>query len=218
MSGLVLSQLISELRINLAVDSADPDYDDTACTLLLNRTLWEIFNKFPFRETEVSANFITVASQREYPVAADFQSIHVLSVIDPNDGTHTQLQPMSKFEYENLKVDQTSDNAKPTRYFRGDGSVVLWPTPDKVYTMVVHYEKGLSDLSTSNTTPPIGTDWHEIILFGASWRGAMRLGNEAKVKMYKPTYYNLIASTVPQKSKDMADNSQIGIEMPGRDY
>ena len=218
MSGLVLSQLISELRIHTGVDSNDPDWTDTDCTLLINRTLWEIYTKFNFKETETSAQILTVASQREYPISADFNSLRLVAIIDNNSGAHSQLLPMTKDVYENSLVEVTTSNTQPTNYFRGDGSIILYPTPDIGYTIVVHYIKNLNDLSISNVNPPIGFEWHETILYGSVWRAFLRLSDPIRGNPFKSTYYGLITSMPTTEVKDMADRTMIGIEMPGRDY
>lgn len=218
-SGILLPQLITELRTHLGIDSGDPDWQDSDCTLVLNRTLWELFTKFPFRETDFATTLKTVAGQREYSVQGDFQALNTLAVVDSTSGKHIQLPPMSKFTYEQNYTDDTiikTLQAIPTNYFRADGSIILYPTPDKVYTIVVHYVKNLADLASNNTSPPINFEWHEILLYGACWRGFIRIGDVPRANMYKGTYYGLIASTVPQPVKDSQDRSLIGIEVPGR--
>ena len=61
-----LADLRTELRVHLGYESdGTDDLSDNAADLLLNRALWELLNKFNFREEECSIEF-TIAEDEDF--------------------------------------------------------------------------------------------------------------------------------------------------------
>lgn len=211
-----LGLLRTELREHLGVDSGE--LSDSSADLLLNRTYWELMAKFHFRETESSTTMTTTQGMREYPVPVDLDSLRISAIVDPLSGQHTQLERMTIKQYESDYSQDTEEQGFPTKYFRADGSIVLWPTPDDTYTIVLHYRTRLNDLADSGDIPNFPQDWHEIILKGAVWRGYTRFGDYQRSPKAKSDYYDAIATAVPTESKEEFDSSTAGVSVLGRDY
>src|SRR6266496_2406681 len=106
-----LSSLRSELRDHLGVD--DTDLPDTAADLLLNRSYWEILDKFPFREKEVTATFSTVSGTRFYKGPTPFEAIQQLSIEDLNSKQHDPLDHIDSYVYEQKYINRADAQAKP---------------------------------------------------------------------------------------------------------
>ena len=213
---LSLPTLRAELRKHLGQDEDDLPDDDA--DLLLNRTYWEILEKFHVRETESSTTFTTVASQREYELPPSFESLRVSSFVDPDSGQHTKLDRISIKEYENIYSDDTDEEGPPTKYFRGNSAIVLWPTPDDVYSIVIHYNTQLDDLSDDNVDPALPKSWQEMVLMGAVWRGFLQVNDYVKAKMASATYSQMVSTAVPVESKEEWDSSTAGVSVRGREY
>jgi hypothetical protein len=214
--SIEIAELRTELREHLGVD--ETELDNTQADLLLNRAYWELLDKFPFREKEVTITFPTVAGTRLYDVPSPFEALRLLSVEDLDDFSHKTLDRMSVLEYEKKYVNQEDSQAKPTHYVREGCAVRLYPTPDDVYTLTMKYWTVLADLSDSNTDPCIPQSWHELILFGGIWRGYLRFGDYQRANNMKAHQVNLINSQVPTESKEEIDSPYAGIEVKMNEY
>lgn len=212
-----LATLRSELRIALSVD--DIDLPDPGADLLLNRTYWEIAEKFHIRETESATTFNTEEGIREYALPSSFESLRISAIVDPISSQHAQLTNMSIKEYENLYNESEDNYAMPTRYFRGNESIILWPTPDDEYVVIIHYRFQLTDLADADPDPLLPKSWQELLLYGATYRGFVRFNDYDKANAARALYFSTLGSMVPQESKEEWDTSRSGVQPLGmRDY
>jgi len=203
---LDLTQLQNSLRNALGTPVNHPKYDTTALDLLLNRAYWALLDSIEFREKEVTGTFSTVASERFYDLPTSFDYLRHLSVTDPNSNGHIQLEQMTPAEYENNYNEDSSYEGIPTNYIREGCGIRLYPTPDQVYTVTIKYAITLADLSTSNTNPGIPQVWHEIILYGAAWRGFLELGDIPRYQQYFGLCEAMMIKVKPTKHKEEEDN------------
>lgn len=211
-----LDTLRSELRMNLGVD--DTDLPDADADLLLNRTYWELLEKFHIRETESSTTITTVAGTRTYALPANFESLRISSFVDPDSSQHTQLKMFTIKEYENLYNASSEEEAPPTHYFRQGSDITFWPTPDDVYTLILYYRQTLDDLSDSNTDPQLPKSWQELLILGAVYRGFLRFNDYDKANSSKAHYVGQLNSMIPVESKEEWDTSLAGVKLRGRTY
>lgn|SRR5207302_5728101 len=215
---LVLADLETELEEHLGLDSTDigqAPWTIDRIDLLLNRSFWEIQYKFPFREKELTATFATVAGTRLYSLPVPFESLRQLSIEDLNDFSHSVLQRTTIYDYESRYINNPSgtEQDKPQFYTREGTGIRLLPTPDKVYTLTIKYQTTLADLSTQNNIPVIPQIWHEVILYGALWRGFLRLGDYARAQQSRAHQRELMAEIQPVESKEETDTHLGGLDV-----
>jgi hypothetical protein len=215
---LVLADLELELEEHLGLDATDvgqAPWTVDRIDLLLNRSFWEIQYKFPFREKELTATFVTVAGTRLYAIPVLFEALRQLSIEDVNDFSHSVLQRTTIYDYEQRFVNDPSgvEQDKPTHYTREGLGIRLLPTPDRVYTVTIKYQTTLADLSTQNNVPVIPQIWHEVILYGAVWRGFMRLGDYARAQAAKAHQRELMAEIQPVEAKEETDTHLGGLDV-----
>lgn len=215
---LVLADLENELQEHLGLDDTDKGqapWTIDKIDLLLNRSYWAIAYKTPFREKEISSTFSTVAGTRLYSLPTLFEALRQLSVEDPNDFSHLPIQRTTVYDYEKRYVNDPTgvDQDKPLWYTREGLGIRLLPTPDKVYTITIKYWSTLADLSSTNITPPIPQVWHEIILFGAIFRGFLRMGDYARAQAAKAHFKELIGELEPVESKEETDTHLGGVDV-----
>ena len=213
--------LIDELREHLGVD--DTDLDDDACTLLLNRSYWAMLDKFPFREKEVTASFATEDGVNLYAVPSPFEALKSLAIEDLNSFALSPLERMTQKEYDAVFVNDTvegDDEDKPQKYYREKNCIKLWPTPDDAYTITIRYWTVLDDLDNTDVddSPGIPQNWHELILYGAIWRGYYRLGDIIRGERVKKLDSVLINEAVPTESKEERDSPTAGVEVLQNEY
>lgn len=195
------------------------DTDDVTTTLatkLLNRSWWEIQNKFKFREKDTVLDFPLVIGSERYEVPDKFDSLRSIAVYDNDNKSHYIERVTSKWYEENYDTD-TDARGFPTHYFREGSTINLYPTPDAAYNMVVRYAQTLDDLSLTND-PSIPKEWHEIILYGGCWRLLLELGDFQRCNGLKTQQIALIQSCVPVESKEMSDSRYSGLEFKGSGY
>lgn len=205
--GFTLAQLRTEVREHLGVgdEFLTPDVDN-----LINRSWWEIQKKFKFRETDEDYTFSTVAGTREYDLPTGLSSIDRLSLIDTND-KHQQLIQVSLDNAIQLKDDDSSSEDQPIKYQRRGDKILLYPTPDDVYTIVLYYQATLADVLSGG--PAIPQDWHEIILYGAVSRGHSRFGSIQKSSAFAQMQAALIASAIPTEVAETVDTRYAQVQV-----
>lgn len=210
---LSVAQMISKIRKDTGIDSAD--VDDPGILLNLNLSWWELMAKFEFREKEQSDTFLTVAGQILYPAPAPFEAIQGLSVEDPDSKQHTPLRFMEDWEYDQVFVNSASARGTPTRYFRKGTNIGLWPTPDSVLTIYRNSLTTLADLVA--TAPPVPQEWDEPILFGGIYRSFLDVGDKTSASYFRQQQADMVNTIVPTKSKEEKTSMKwAGLSVPRR--
>lgn len=208
--SISLALLRTELRDHLGVD--DIDLPNSDADLLLNRSWWEVMNKFDFREKEASRTFTTVAGTRSYANPVTQEAVQSVWVSDLYDGTRKQLDQLEIPTFEARYDSDTDARGKPEVYTRQNADMLLDPVPDDVYTITVYHLAILSDIPAGG--PDVPQEWHEIILFGAIYRGFLRMGLHNRAKAIRKEQVDMISSTVPVRSKEQTDSRMAHVEVP----
>lgn len=213
-----ITNLRSELRIHAGLEDDDSELSDVEADLLLNRAYWELLDKFPFREKEVSVTFNTVAGTRLYDVPSPFEALRSLSIEDINSLAHSVLKKTNIHEYESKYTNSADQEGKPEFYVREASSIRLLPTPDDIYTLTLKYWTVLADLSNDNPDSCLPQSWDEVILYGALWRLYIRLGDFTRGNQTKAHWVNLVNSLVPTESKEERDTRFDAVSAPRNEY
>lgn len=200
--GFNISQMRSELRVHLGnlSSTALPDGD---ADLLINRSWWQIQNALGFEELKNQRSFSTVVGTNSYAIVptVDEESIRSLSYYNES-GSSIPIYPVKLDEF--IEKHTTDENLRgaPENYIREGDNIVIWPTPDDVYDIVLYYLATLADWNDANPNNPIPQSAHEIILYGAVWRGYDRLGNLARSSSFMDKQKSLISVFVLPSAKD----------------
>src|SRR5437879_1056117 len=213
-----VNTMVLELRGHTGTDSSD--LSDPDVLLLLNRSFWDLIDRFKFREKEVIATFSTVAGTNFYQVPSPFEAIQGFAIEDPITFRHDPLIRMTEYDYEQNFTNNPdqSDFDKPIKYFRKGNGVLLWKTPDKVYTITIYYWTTLSDLDQSNNNVvPIPQVWDEIILWGGIAGAYKRLGDFARGQAAQSEQDRLITERVLVIAKEEIDTHRGGLDVVGYD-
>lgn len=220
MPGLDMVALREMIWRPLGMDSDnETDLPRTRIDLYLNRSFWSILNKFPFREKEKYAEFLTTIGERSYDMPYDSESLGSLAIVDPITFKHLDLDQITVDYYESIYSEDTVEQGKPIKYCREGCLFRLWPTPDLQYRMVIRRLINLSDLSNANPIPLIPREWHEIIGFGGLWRALSDFGDMGRMQTVKNTQAELINTLIPVQSKEESANvHHAGLEVLGREY
>lgn len=219
--SLSLVQLENELLAHLGVDVTDFTNGLTDVDLLLNRSWWQVCDEFKFREKEQTLIAPTIVGTPAYTLATltaplAFDALQSVAIEDPYTFKHDLLDLMDITTYDNTFINQSSMQSKPTNYIRSGATIILYPTPDLAYNITYRYWNVIADIVTLG--PVIPQTWHEIILYGALWRGFIRLGDWNRSDAAQSIQNELIRNTTPVESKELNSVPTAGLSVLGRDY
>jgi|GraSoiStandDraft_4_1057263.scaffolds.fasta_scaffold44309_6 hypothetical protein len=218
MPGLNIVNMREGIRKATGIEDGDPDLTTAQIDLYLNRALWEIDNKFPFKEKEKTVTFETVSAERNYDVPTPVDAVKSLAISDLFSKETKTLRYMETFEYDNLYDADTYNMGKPWGYTRENCFVRLWPTPDKIYTIIMKRWIILSDLDDTNDIPEIPIVWHEVIQLGGLWRAFIDIGDIARANQIKNHQIAIINSIIPTQVKEEGNDKYAGLEVLRADY
>jgi hypothetical protein len=192
--GLSVTQLIAKLR--KATGQDDQDLTDDDATLQLNIAYWEVIDKFP--------------------CPTPFEALRHLALLETAANTtseqHIPLDQMGHDVYEQKYNEADDQEGKPTHYVREGCMMVLFPTPDDVYTLTMRYWTTLDDLSDTQN-PNIPQSWHEIIYLGALWREFLDIGDHQRMASVIKLQERMINSAIPVEAKEEVNNPRAGLEV-----
>jgi hypothetical protein len=222
MMTLSLQNMRDGVLLATGTDINDWTNGNADLDLYINKSWWDIMDQFDFREKEaLPLIFQTIAGTNSYDLIAQtspiiFEALQRISIEDPNDFSHTDLLLLSDFDYENEYIEGSTQQAKPTNYFRRNNKLYLYPTPDQAYNLTFYYAQILGDIASGG--PIIPQAWHEVIEMGAKWRALADLRDMRESAQWKNLQAAQISGRTPVKAKELTDSKMAGIQVYGRDY
>lgn len=216
--GLDLDALRTMVRTALGVDNQE--FPDNTLDQLLNRSWWDLLNRFPFKENETFVPFQTIVGQRLYALPVQFEAVRSMGI--EADGLnlqqHQNLNPWTEREYETAYNSNTFLQAMPCYYVREGSCIKLFPTPDKIYTITLYYWMNLADLADPVVAPIIPRSWHEVIGYGAIWRGWTDLNDWTRGQVIREFTEGLINGLVPIEAKEQINWQRARTPVLGNPY
>src|SRR6188472_927959 len=128
--------------------------DDSVLDEALNLAYREIQNKYRFAQGRSLYSFNTVNGTRSYALPANAASImYVRNALD-----EAKLPRLDDEEV--ARLEDTADTGTPLYYYRDVNNLLLHPTPDGIYAMVVKLKVAITDLVSDSDEPVIPASWH----------------------------------------------------------
>lgn len=208
--GLSVAQIDDELQRLCGID--DDDFSPAERLLWINRSFWEITAKFDFREKEGSYTLPTIDGTNEYTVPVDLEAVQTVSITEVDGFTSTQLTRITKEQYQNSFTSNTNLREIPARYYREGNKIIFLPVPNAAYNIVIKYLKTLSDLIDGGSVV-LPQEWHELILFGACYRGFLVMNDKVSAEFYRNQQANLTATTIPTEAKEEKDSRFAAVDV-----
>lgn len=218
--SLTLALLREDLRTHLGMD--DNDLDDTDADRLLNRSWWAVSSQLRFREREGVASLTLTDGTREYSIPSIYGfPLDVIQriVIQPNDGSTTEWEPLIKIDDWNMieiQDDGADVRGQPSRYSIREQQLIFDPVPEKNYTARIKYLKTLQDIQSSGPEAP--QEWHEVILWGAISRGFFARGDWNRGNAAQNQQAIFMQALDTQEDKNQEDRVYSGLKVIRRRY
>lgn len=113
--------------------------------------------------------------------------IETISLHVNGDGTST-LNLASREAIANRRAKTEDESGRPRLYAHADGSIELFPTPDKTYEIELLYYAKLDVLSSSNATNWLLDEAPDVYLYGALIHSAPYLQEDARAGTWASMY------------------------------
>ncbi len=214
MTVISLANMRLSVRKAVGILEGDSDLTNEDIDLYLNKSYWEIMDKFPFREKQRTGQFETVIGTLLYEIPKPVENVTGFAVVSDSTFQHIPLDQMDARETEFLYNQQTSNRGLPRKYLLENCYVRFWPTPDKVYTIVIRKNTILADIQASGIAIP--QVWCEIVEAGGKARCLADLGDIPKSSFWYKQQAKWIASTTPREEKEQGvDYQHAGVFIHG---
>lgn len=171
------SELVTE--IGEWANRADTDFTNRIPTFI---RLFEarVNRKLRSPQQEITLTQSTVGSTSTYALPSDFrQARKVILETDPI----TSLEPMSPANLNTFYPD--SATGQPAAYAISGQNLILAPTPDGAYTLVINYFREVPALTDSNNTNWLLSAHPDAYLFGALCEAAAFLIDDDRAATWK---------------------------------
>lgn len=178
--GMTLSDFQTEIAAEIG-SRGDVLANSPRLLLWINWAYRNVASMVTLKELFGSFAIATVDEQPFYALPSQVAWIKRVSV---NDSVNflaggRELEMTDEAGYRLLSDADLDD--EPSRYFRYRRMLVLWPTPDNIYSIVVDCRVRPNNLVAATDSPLLREEFHEAILLYARYRAfrALRLYSEA---------------------------------------
>lgn len=192
------------MRTNLRTQIGSPttaNVADAALTAHINTAYTQICTRYRFHRTRVRATLVTVAGTASY--ALNSLDLVLLNVWNKTTGRRLGAVDSQNLQSYDDSVVYPANRGAPTKYYRDGNNVVLFPTPDAVYSIELFTQRLPVALSLDADTPVISTPWHDLIVIWARWIYFDTIGDYPKAQHA----YNTIQNWVSQQPNEFEDEN-----------
>ena len=128
----------------------------------------------------------------------------------------TKVTLMSHYEMQTLRESSNDKTGKPLHYNITQGEVELFPTPDTTYNLEMYYYGKISELSASNATNAVLTNFPDVYLYGSLLHSAPYLGDDQRTTVWASLYRATVDAINSQS--DQAKQGAVGRKITIRSY
>lgn len=221
MEGLTLAQLQDMVRKGLGgLDSSE--MPNSEANRLLNQAFWEQEFSMYFKEKECRYEFDTTKGENMYLIPDedddfDVEAIQSVSVLDEDDNPLVMQRMTQQWWDDNYAHEDEDKHGLPTHWTRMDETIIVHPTPDRGdYEIRVYFLKTLkevTELTDGTSDPDLPRNWHEIVAYGAIWRGHFENGDYNLARQAKNFYVGLVRRAAEVRSKEEGIDRYAGLEV-----
>lgn len=188
------------------------DLTEEELDLWINDSYLDICTSIDLDEMKGSLALTTIAGQPLYLLPYSVSSTQNAALIDTS--MTTGGQPLAKADRAWYR-EQQNKSGRPEAFFREGDVLVLYPTPDKAYTVSLDFRIRPLPLIEDNDSPIVGHEWHRPIRLGARQKAFDDLQEFDKAL---PAENSLVNSVRRRNNREAAEDERrvIGSSIPGR--
>ena len=206
--SLTLARMQALLRKGLGGLDSD-DLSDTEADEYLNLALWELEDKFPFRAKETEMRFPLVVDQYEYTIPTTTDAISSIALLDSNAQRHKLVRKSRDWMDENINETGGSEGATPTFYLREDTTLILYPIPDEILTIIMTLKVSITSLLTGAVEATgLPRNWDILVVQGATVFGHIFNGDYNEARQLANFQLTAVRSSVMTLSKEEKADSR----------
>ncbi len=195
-------------------DLTDVDLDE-----MLNLSLWELEDKYPFEAKETVFTSSLVEDKFEYDLSGltSLDALTSVSWIDTN-GESKKLESMTRNVFDTLFDDGTSNSpsGRPEQFLREGSVLTVWPPPgsdEDALTLRLALLESVATLSGGADTTGLPRNWDELVVFGAISRGHIFNSDYDKAREVRDFQVGITRSTVSTEAKEQEDARWAGLDV-----
>lgn len=193
--GETLASMTADLKLQLK----RPELDDARIATWINRAYIDLWSSLDLDDSYASYAFNLVPGQPLYRLPPQAATTLGAALVD--DGNPNGGWPIDKTDLRTYRMLPVEDG-EPYSYFRMGDILVLYPTPEKVQTVVVDFRMIPMDLVAATDSPILSREWHESIVLNARKKGFSALLEFDKVM---PAQNEYIQSVRVRKDDDATE-------------
>jgi hypothetical protein len=205
--------------------SDDEGMTDARVDLFLNWAYRHISRPtiFPHRELQSSTTFTFTTSDGDYAFVADIgltAASNLVAIRDlVNESQGNRLEPRSIRQLDEFRFDAAGSliEGRPELYALDGTTLYVYPAPSSSYngdTVRLRYWAEIAALASSGAASTLATDWDEVIIQGAVWRGWKALNQPERAEIAKVEFGQLTNEVTDRLSLDVEDRGwEFDVEM-----
>lgn len=186
-------------------------------------------NREGFTELETDIEDIMQIAQRNIWRTANLNAMLEVTTLTVDSASVTAPTDMLRIKSMTLRkgsqsVDMTGvpvrqlylavDSTTP-RYFSVAGLNILFgPTPDQEYTADILYYKALTNLSTSNDTNWVSTNYPELIIWATMAEALLWLKDDARAGLYEKRYREVLEQILTSENELAYEGGSLAVKDP----
>lgn len=219
--GIVISSYRSSLKEHLGDDSlTTPTLDD-----YILRSMWALSNNYKWYETEGRVGGISLGAGVEtltYPIP--YEAVSGVYYKNPDTNKWDKLDFLDRDKFWPIRQTESDYWGTPRFYtVFGDLSgytvdpadpittvitIHFAPIPDRTHEVDIFFHRTLNNLTDQYTTSPLPRAAHELILYGAVYRGFIAKKDYNNAERIRNIEKDLKAEYVPPMAKGDSNNKQ----------
>lgn len=197
-----LTNLQSQVRQNLG-NPPTGVIADSRLTNRINDSYREITTRYRHPELETTETLTTADGTSTASPASDYWFTQAI-----RDETNDRLLRQKSLSW--ILAQDTDSKGQPYYYTRRGSTLLLYPTPDGVYSLTHYYVAEPTALSAGGDTTVFDhLAWDEIIEWGATWRLHQEEGELDKMVHARNIWRTLINSMPETETLDRESSTQI---------
>jgi len=181
-----------------------PDLTEVLAQRFVNEAYQQMNLSFRFHETDETFDITTVADTSEYDVPtspADIAVIRKAKIVE--SGEDLDLRDIDWYD-EQLDGAGSDDETSgvPTALLRYGAKIIIYPTPDDVYTIRIRGTKRVEELDLDDDEPVYPPSWHPVIEMLAAARAGFYLGEDSRAVNIKNEALGLVVALQEEPTAD----------------